>query len=753
MFVELPDSGDRTYTGVGSSDTNFQTVAIEDYERNDSTYWLAVRSGTRLYLRGYGEFEAGETAQVGDPVTQQTLSYIGAVDETDGDPNYSSTNIVTQGTDLTSAVGELDSAIGSSISQSNQDRNSKLVEGGTFSVVDNAGTLELTLSEDAYAQIGGISKARNTISAQTISFPNATSAAYIDITRDDGPAIVKSVTVADNSAISLGDNTFIFARRVDDGILIGNSFLLKPGEFLELDAALAEINRYFGQLRLIPHESDTNKVRITGADVDKLSGSKLRLSLRNLLLTFDGAVIDFSTGEVFEDDGATPLNGGANDFTPETIPASEYFYYSVNLLANTADPTNEISGQILVLGATGSNAVLASAPKAAFANGIALGQVYVQEDTGSIAAITFDNIIQLGVGGSGSGGTGDANSDLESYINRLNRGPFDNLTPNIASIDEDGLLDGSSTATFDIANSTFNFSNIGNELVTLQLFNAEFLASGIDVDTVELVAKWLSDTEVDDSATYEVSRDGGNNYQTITMARNGLTEEYRGFHKFEDEPSNSFVQEQAIETTVFDLTDVAGGQEDKSDLITISNSAIIKKLQYFVNKNNADAIGQLCVQVIADDGGSPSTDPDDIIFTSDPIIIDDLVVGDNTIDLDVRFVLPAGDYHIVATTNQAYKDNYTADNTDKISVRVDGSDNARYRIEGLELDLRIRITSGTADVDLRSFGVFYNADQRVAFQDFVNQLEVVDSFIMRNDAGQLVRLSLSASNEFQFEVI
>ena len=111
LFVKLPASGNRAYSGVGSGDTNFQTIATEDYARNDETYWLAIRNGNRLYLRGYGEFEVGESAQVGDPVTTQTLAYIGAVDETDSDPNYSSTEYVTQGGNLTQGIGELDAQV------------------------------------------------------------------------------------------------------------------------------------------------------------------------------------------------------------------------------------------------------------------------------------------------------------------------------------------------------------------------------------------------------------------------------------------------------------------------------------------------------------------------------------------------------------------------------------------------------------------------------------------------------------------
>src|SRR5690606_25247990 len=130
-------------------------------------------------------------------------------------------------------------------------------------------------------------------------------------------------------------------------------------------------------------------------------------------------------------DGVTPFLGGINDFTPFTIGASEYFWYSINLLANTVNATNEIGAQLLVLPASASNASLALAPKAAFANGISLGEVYVQEDgAGDILDIDYANIVQLGVGGSGSGsGTGDANELLERLKNRFNAGTYEYMTP------------------------------------------------------------------------------------------------------------------------------------------------------------------------------------------------------------------------------------------------------------------------------------------------------------------------------------
>lgn len=110
MYITLPNSGNRTYSGTGSGSTNYKVVAFADFSVDDFNYWLAFREGNKLFVRGLGELEIGEEVQIGDQVTQDTLTYIGANDETDNDPNYSSVDIVTQGNNLTDAISELDAA-------------------------------------------------------------------------------------------------------------------------------------------------------------------------------------------------------------------------------------------------------------------------------------------------------------------------------------------------------------------------------------------------------------------------------------------------------------------------------------------------------------------------------------------------------------------------------------------------------------------------------------------------------------------
>src|SRR5690606_38003729 len=78
LFVKIPATGSRTFSGTGSGDTNFQKVDIASYVSSDETYWLAYREGSRLYIRGYGELEPGEEVNIGDPELEDILASIAA---------------------------------------------------------------------------------------------------------------------------------------------------------------------------------------------------------------------------------------------------------------------------------------------------------------------------------------------------------------------------------------------------------------------------------------------------------------------------------------------------------------------------------------------------------------------------------------------------------------------------------------------------------------------------------------------------
>lgn len=616
-------------------------------------------------------------------------------------------------------------------------KNLKMIGGGTWSW--DLGTNTLANSASAYLQIPEITTVSNEISAQSIVLSADGECAYVRAKKSSG-ASTRTVVVADIASILQENDIYIIARRVGNDVIVGSSsFAMKDGEFLELDGALAEINRYHGQLAVRPLATITDRVRISGSDIAKLSGSQLSLEQKNLILSMEEVVIDFGTGNVFESDGSTPFNGGANDFTPQTIPANEYFWYSISVLPNTTNADNTISGQILVIPATATNVVLANAPKAPFpSSGIKLCNVYVQRNAGDTALenIDYANIIQLGVGGSG-GGSGDANADLTRYQDRLQLAPFQYANTNIASVDETGQLDGSSTATYDIPSGNFKFADSTAQiLLSTQQLDADFLAEESDLTTVELYTIWDLDN-IDTGATYEISRDG-TNFQTLTASRIGNSDAYRALHTFTDEPSNAFNQEYAVANadSVKDFNDST--QQEISQKFTVAATTVYKDIILYINKNTASATGRYVAEIVRDDTGAPSTDVNDIVWTSPSQNIDSLATGNNVVTISSQFAMVAGDYHLIVRPDDAYRTQYGVSASDKISLRMDSSsgptpnlrlhngtswgaevanETAVYRLEGRVLDLRVRITSAATAGDkyLSSYGIYYKFEDHIEY--------------------------------------
>lgn len=482
MFVKLPTTGNRTYDGVGSLDTNYQVVDLEDFVNSDLNYWIAYAENGLLYIRNFGELQAGEESAISDPDKETILGLI----ETEQD-------------------------------KSNQDRNLKLIEGGTWSLGLN-GT-SLTLSDDAYIQIPGISQARNTISAQTISLPNATSVAYVKVLRNSGIANVRPIQVNDEANIILDDSIVVIARRVTDGVLVGNNcFLLQPGEYLTLDGALAEINRYMGQLKIKRHESSGFKVRINAADALLLNGNTLSQMVGNFLLSFTGAVINFNTGAVLKEDDSTAL--GTN-FTPFTIPVGQYFWYGISLVPGNITSDNRQEATVLIDLADSANATQGLAPKPVISGTIKLGAIQIFNNAGTLEVV---DLKPLGVG-SGSGGDGNGASfdaELRTY---LKLSPYEFLESNLIPVDEDDKVDISSTGAYSPATKTFKLAN-GQTLVSYDLLDPDFVAANRSLAKARVILRF-AEGKVDPAPVVELRKNGGS-YQAVTMTRIGNTDTFDG---------------------------------------------------------------------------------------------------------------------------------------------------------------------------------------------------------------------------------
>lgn len=277
-----------------------------------------------------------------------------------------------------------------------QNTNAKLINGGTWSNEANT----LNWSANAHIEIPGLAKEANTILAGGIALTSVNHVAYVTLNRVN---TITNLSVSADLISNVPDSqdTFIIARRTSTGIVVANSFLLKTGEMLEMEGALAEINRLLGQLKLKEHETDSFKARITAAETTLLDSKTLGQALGSYLLDFDGAVINFSTGQIYKADGVTAR--GVN-FTPYSVPVSEYFWYGISVIPTAVSGLNEQEAAVQVDFASSSNAVQANAPKPIIGGDIKLGAIQVYNNAGSIEVVDF---IRLGVGsGSGSGAQG-----------------------------------------------------------------------------------------------------------------------------------------------------------------------------------------------------------------------------------------------------------------------------------------------------------------------------------------------------------
>jgi hypothetical protein len=527
------------------------------------------------------------------------------------------------------------------------------------------------------------------------SFTNTSKAALRDVqdlrVGEDSP--FPSVSPSDHGLLS-GLNDPDHGPRA-----VTTSGVEKDGGLSDSDTDVFEsldtINKLLGQLRIKPHPSDGNRVIITGASRILNSGTTIIQELRNLVLEFDGAEIDFSTGVIYESDGTTPLG---DPFTPVSIPTSEYHTYSITLLPNVANESlNTITGQLIIIPGPDSNAVKANTPKPAFANGTKLGYVIVQENAGNIAAITEADINQLGTGGGGGSGSGDASGLEERIKNRANLTEFGFAHSNVFQIQQDELVDETSTAGFSIVSSSYNFENPGDILLTSNILESVFYNERLDLDRAEF-SVYVNPEASGSDATFETSIDGGNNWQSVSLSQIGSSDVLRGSVIFDTDIPDTFT---------FDAGGTQSGTTQFTDVVepsgpyNIDTNANINKVTANITVVGSPA-GIIYAEARLDNGGAPTGEE---IARSKFLSIGDLSSGD--VDFDFGYRAIPEDAHIVFKTDTTYKGTYTnSSGADRIEIDNDGS-NAIFTLSGRELDLRFRATRGTEELEILGIGTLY----------------------------------------------
>jgi hypothetical protein len=414
------------------------------------------------------------------------------------------------------------------------DKNLKLIGGEIWSW--DLATDTLSSSSYAYVVVPGLSPTDNAIASGSFVIP-AGEVAYVALSGlSGGPDLTVQVTLP--TAIPTGSNILIIAYRDGDAIIVGNSsFKLIDGQSGYLDLGLSietqsllgtlvtsatstpdwlsrgaptrtipdtnsgileavasidtEFDKYFGQLRIIPHATFADNIDVTGSDRLALTGEILSQELGSRVLDFSGATVDFTTGII-----STGLN-----FTPATIPAGEYLWYCLILEYTGTNALGQSTARMQVRAAAASHAssLLAPYPKfPALFRSRPLGMVQVYNDAGTI---TVYQLRQLGVGGGSGGGSGGGGiavraADFTTAVLPTGAGPL--IVDGITIDNEDMILYGNAAL-----NRIYKVTGIGVSLLfeEVGVFSNGNVApqdgdqvSAADGDVNDVTWEWDEDT-------------------------------------------------------------------------------------------------------------------------------------------------------------------------------------------------------------------------------------------------------------------
>lgn len=332
--------------------------------------------------------------------------------------------------------------------------------------------------------------------------------------------------------------------------------------------------------------------------------------------------------------------------------------------------------------------------------------------------------VRLGASGSGSGSGGD--SFIGDLKRRLALSIYDYVTPNIFETDEDDKVDGTSTGAYDTTSKTFKFTSIGQTLVSTQHADPEFTAQDEDVLATDLYVNW-DPTAVDPSATYEVSRNGGNAWQPVTMSRIGVSPVFVGNLTFVNEATNP-IQKQWPLSGPSTLPLNTTTNQAAAQIFTLASATRITHLTAYLDKLGAPA-GTIYFSIVKDSAGLPSLATGDIVYRAS-VLSSSIASGISSIAIPMPIgTLAAGTYWITFSSDAAYKAAYTG--SDYVSPRTragvspDGGAASfngtvytsiapasfSYQLLGYVTDLRVRITSSATDRLLAGYGMYYGISQ------------------------------------------
>jgi hypothetical protein len=396
--------------------------------------------------------------------------------------------------------------------------------------------------------------------------------------------------------------------------------------------------------------------------------------------------------------------------TRTTSADGRMIYAVINRTAGTATVTDDAATLPAV---TSSNQeVILIAKRSDSGDGIK--RLYFRNGT----ALDEGQTARLGSSGSGAG---NANEYIETLKNHLLDSFYELVTPNIFSVDEDNLVDGSSTGAYSLVDKSFNMTAGQTMVSTNMLDSSEFSTSFDSLSEAELLVFWrLSD--INTAATYHLSRNGGNEWQQVTMERVGLTDLYRGLLTFATEATPQSLSSNATGAANRELD--ASTRQKLSQKVTLASKVMVRSVDLTVTKTGSPA-GYLFVSIVKDDGASkPSLLSTDVLCESAPITMSSISTGTLAVSLPETTLIP-GDYHIVLRTvgyTSTFVTNTTSLKWDADSAgaspfmtsynstvwAIETNYKAKYNLKGITLDLRVRVTSNTNPGKLEATGIYYD---------------------------------------------
>lgn len=334
-------------------------------------------------------------------------------------------------------------------------------------------------------------------------------------------------------------------------------------------------------------------------------------------------------------------------------------------------------------------------------------------------------VFLFGSGGGVGGGSGDT-TDLEERLKTsLVNSIYEFMTPDILAKTSTDLIDeGASTGSFDLTDSTYQI-DASEIFQTKQLVDPDFLNENRDIPQIDLHVFWLL-ANIDNNATYAVSRDGGVNFQNVTtMIRVGETDEYQGTHIFATEPNSNLDNYPVANADSSEIFNATSSQKIAIPFTT-TVAKVFKEIEVYISKTGSPA-GSFVLQLVKDVAGQPSTVVTDVLVQSAPISISALSAGNNVITKAIGdTVLKAGNYHVVIVPDAAYQSSYSA-GVNEIALRTDTSaptggninnfngtiwsavsgESGCFYLRGRVIDIRVKVTSSAATRKLTGLGIKY----------------------------------------------